>query len=252
MQTTTVHKPKPRATSSSMEPVSPKRFIQAVFWWFLRLHSYWVLALGRLLYRLEIQGREHLPSKGPLLVVCRHSSRIEVFAVALFCIALREFYGLAAGPVMANNRLFLWLSRELGMTPSFKERGVSASGLLYVCKLLQQGKIIVMAADGEVPWDGRPQRLRPGAAWLALRTGTPLVAVRLLGGYDVWPRWASRPHLTGKLTIKIGQQFSLGDAPCKRITEAMIQRANERLMAELEALSPRQGFHMQDRAREHA
>jgi 1-acyl-sn-glycerol-3-phosphate acyltransferase len=239
MQTTTVHEPKQMAASPSMELMPPKRFTRAVFWWFLRLNSHWVLALGRLLYHLEIQGREHLPSKGPLLVVCRHNSRIEIFMVALFCVTLREFYGLAAGPVMVNSRLFKWLSQELGVAPSFKERGLSASGLLYVYKLLQQGKIIVMAADGEVPWDGRPQPLRPGAAWLALRTGTPLVAVRLIGGYDVWPRWASRPHLVGKLTIKIGERFSLGEAPCERITEAMIQRANERLTTELEALSHR-------------
>lgn len=233
---TTSHKPKPMV-SPPPQPMSPSCFVGAFLWWLLRLHSHWVLALGRLLYDLEIQGREHLPMQGPLLVVCRHSSRIEIFVVALFCVALKEFYGLAAGPVMVNNRLFRWLSRELGMMPGFKERGLSASSLLYVYKLLQQGKIIVMAADGEVPWDGRPQPLRSGAAWLALRTGTPLVAVRLHGGYDVWPRWASRPHLTGKLTIKIGKEFCLADEPCERITQTMIERANERLMAELEALS---------------
>jgi 1-acyl-sn-glycerol-3-phosphate acyltransferase len=220
-----------------LEDRAVEPLLKIFLWWFLRLNSQWVLALGRLLYKLEISGRESLPTTGPLILVCRHSSRIESVGLAFFCSLLKEFHGLAAGPVIVNSRLFARLSRTLGILPAFKERGLSGVPLIETLKLLRQGGILIMAADGEVPWDGRLQPLRPGAAWLALRSHAPVVATMLHGAYDIWPRWASRPHLTGKLVLKIGKPFYLADGPCQRVTSEMIAAANQCLMAELEALS---------------
>jgi 1-acyl-sn-glycerol-3-phosphate acyltransferase len=214
-----------------------QRLVHIALWRFLRLHSRWVLKAGRWLYGLEIQGGEHVPTQGPLIVVVRHSSRIEVFMAAFLCAVLREFSGVAAGPVILNSRLLSWLSRELGLLPGHKGRGFAMAALLEAHKRLQDGQAIVMAADGEVPWDGRPQPLQPGAAWLALRAHAPVVPGVLQGAYDIWPRWASRPRLTGKLRLKIGSPFYLGEAPCERVTAEMLAAANRRLQAAFEALT---------------
>jgi 1-acyl-sn-glycerol-3-phosphate acyltransferase len=214
-----------------------ERYFKGLAWSWLRLNSRWVLALGRFMYGLEIYGGARLPTRGPLIVVARHSSRIEIFMAAFLCLAVREFAGVAAGPVILNNRLFTWLSRRLGMLPGFKDRGLSAASLMESLKLLQAGKVVVMVADGEVPWDGRPQPLRSGAAWLALRSHTPIVVSKLQGAYDIWPRWAAKPHLTGKLVLRVGEPFYLSDAPCRRVTSGMLYEANCRLLAELDALS---------------
>jgi len=195
------------------------------------------MALGRLLYDLEIHGHEHLPTKGPLIIVGRHGTRLGLFTAAFFCSALKQVHGLAAPPAIVNNRVFAWLSRQLGMLPAFKEGGLSAPSLMGIYSLLSQGHIVFMGADGEPSWDGRFQPLRPGAAWLALRTSAPVVVLWVQGDYDIWPRWASRPHLTGKLVLKIGKPFYLCDAPCTRVTDQMLQEANQRLMAELERLA---------------
>lgn len=215
----------------------------AFLWLLLRLNSRWVLTLGRFLYNLEVCGSESLPREGPLIVVARQSSRIEIFLAAFLCSVLKEFCGLAAGPAIVRGRLFTRLSRELDMLPAFKERGLSASSLLEAYTRLQGRKIVAIGADGEVPWDGRIQPLRPGTSWLALRTRAPLVAVTLQGAYDIWPRWASRPHLTGKLVLKIGQPFYLCDAPYNRVTKSMLHQANQRLVAELERLADRSTLH---------
>src|SRR5262245_29026931 len=54
------------------------------------------LAVGRVLYGLEIRGREHLPSTGPLIVVGRHLSRVDFFGSLFFASLFEETYGLAA------------------------------------------------------------------------------------------------------------------------------------------------------------
>jgi 1-acyl-sn-glycerol-3-phosphate acyltransferase len=222
-----------------------RRFLRSLLWGFLRVNSRWLLVLGHLLYQLEVVGQDNLPAKGPFLLVGRHSSRLEIFGLAYFCCVLREFYGLAAGPALVNRRSFGVLSRALGALPAFKEKGLAAAPLLEACKLLSKGEILVLGAD-ELPWDGRPQPLRPGAAWLALRTHAPVIVFLLKGSYDIWPRWASLPHLTGKLVLKIGAPFYLCDAPCTRVTEPMLQDANRRIRAELERLAD--GYMLRSRA----
>jgi 1-acyl-sn-glycerol-3-phosphate acyltransferase len=213
-----------------------RRFLRSLLWSGLWANSLWLLLVGRLLYKLEIDGRRNLPSEGPVLIVGRHNSRIEIFGLAYLCYALGEFYGLAAGPALINGRWFRALSRVLGALPTFKERGLAAAPLLEAYKLLSKGEIVGLGAD-ELPWDGRSQPLRPGAAWLALRTHAPVVVFVLKGSYDIWPRWASRPHLRGKLVLKIGKPFYLGDAPSNRVTHNMLRQATYRIEEELGKLS---------------
>ena len=211
--------------------------MRAFLWWCLRVSSRWVLLWGRLFYRLEIHGQEHLTSEGPLIVITRPNGRVMVFMAAFCYLALRGFYGLAGGHAIVNNRLFTWLGRELGLLPGFKGASLSGMPLMELYRLLQQGKILLLTVAKELPWDGRLQLLAPGGAWLALRVHAPVVMLAVQGDYDIWPRWASRPHLTGKLVLKIGKPFYLCDAPCNRVTAAMLQEANQRVVAELERLA---------------
>jgi 1-acyl-sn-glycerol-3-phosphate acyltransferase len=221
------------------------RLQQAVLWW-----SFWTLcrgvaALGRLLYGLEVYGMEHLPPQGPWIFLGRRISRIDfVGAAFLLCDrgihkALRqgELSGLTGLMVICNSRLLAWGARELGILPATKGKSLSVGALWKAYQLLRQGRIIVNADEGEVPWDGRLQPLRSGVAWLALRTHAPIVIGMLQGGYDIWPRWASHPRLTGKLILKIGKPFYLWDGRCDRVTEEMLQAANQRILAELQRLS---------------
>jgi 1-acyl-sn-glycerol-3-phosphate acyltransferase len=217
--------------------MSWQRFRRAALWWVFRILGRSVGMAGHFLYGLEAQGLEHLPSRGPAVILGRRISRVDFFAVAFLAPIIGEFSGMTGAMVMCNNRLSARLGRELGILPTLKGKGLSAASLLEAYKLLQQGKIIVMPDEGEVPWDGRLQSLKGGAAWLALRTCSPVIVAVMEGGYDIWPRWARQPALTGKLRFKVGKPFYLADAPCQRVTGEQLRDANGALLAEIEALS---------------
>jgi 1-acyl-sn-glycerol-3-phosphate acyltransferase len=214
-----------------------QRFRRAAIWWGFRTLSRGLGMVGRLLYGLEAQGLEHLPSRGPAVIVGRRISRVDFFAVAFLVRIIGEFSGMTGAIVICNNRLIARLGRELGILPTLKGKGLSAAPLLEAYKLLQQGNIIVLPDEGEVPWDGHLQPLKGGAAWLALRTRSPVIVAVMEGGYDIWPRWASRPALTGKLRFKVGKPFYLSDAPYQRVSGQQLRDANGALLAEIEALS---------------
>lgn len=211
---------------------------RAALWRCVRCISRCVLVLGRFLYGLEIHGREHLPAKGPFIVTGNHSSRVDFFAVAVFGSVMREIPVVLSGvPAITNNRLLVWLCRELDILPKFRAEGLSAASLIQAYNMLKQGKILGLGGiDGEWSWDGRLQPLRPGPAWLALRTGAPIILAVMQGGYDIWPRWARRPHLTGKLIIRISRPLYLGEAPVERVTEEMLGEANLRILAEMQTV----------------
>jgi 1-acyl-sn-glycerol-3-phosphate acyltransferase len=164
---------------------------------------------------------------------------MDFFCTAYLFSAVEEFYGLTSALAVANNRCLARLGRKLAVLPAFKVRGLSAGSLFEAYKLLQQGKIFFTGPEGEIAWDGRLQPLRPGAAWLALRARAPLVVMVLAGGYDICPRWARRPHVTGRLVLRVGKPFYLCDAPHQRVTEEMLHDANLKIRAEMEALSAR-------------
>lgn len=208
-----------------------------MLWWGFHCLLRGIAYLGREFYGLEAQGLEHLPRHGPLIILGRRISRVDFIAGALVATVLEEFSGLTAAIGLSNSRLIAWIARQLGILATLKGKSFSAASLLEAYKLLLQGKILILPDEGEVPWDGRLQPLRSGVAWLALRTQAPIVLVVVQGGYDIWPRWARRPHLTGKLVLKVGKPFRLCDAPCKRVTDGMLQEANKQLMHRLKELS---------------
>ncbi|MBI3824885.1 MAG: 1-acyl-sn-glycerol-3-phosphate acyltransferase [Candidatus Rokubacteria bacterium] len=211
---------------------------RAVLWWGFRALCRTVAGLGRALYGLEAEGLEHLPRTGPLVVVCRRISRVDFFAPALFCTLVRgEFSGITSAMAVSNSRLLASAAESMGILANLKGAGLSAMPLLTAYKMLKQGKILLLADEGEVPWDGRLQPLRAGAAWLALRTHAPVVAGMVHGGYDAWPRWARGPRRGAKLTMRFSEPFHLADRAWDRVTPAMIEAGNRRLVEELATLS---------------
>ena len=87
-------------------------------------------------------------------------------------------------------------------------------------------------------WDGQLQHpLAPGTAWLALRGHVPVVPLVSKGGYDIMPRWARLPKLTGRVTIRAGEPFYVCDEPLKRVSDEDVAAASQRIYDAMLALS---------------
>jgi 1-acyl-sn-glycerol-3-phosphate acyltransferase len=217
--------------------MSLRRLRKVILRWGFRALCLVVTAIGRLLYSLEAHGFEHIPAQGPSVIVARRISRVDFFGAVRLFLTLGDFSGMTGALALCNNRCIANLGRELGLLPTLKGKSLSVGPLLQAYQYLKEGKIIIMADEGEVPWDGHLQLLRSGAAWLALRAHVPVVPMVIHGGYDIWPRWARWPRLTGKLVVRIGNPFYLNETPAVRVTDEMLQQANHRLLAEIEVLS---------------
>jgi 1-acyl-sn-glycerol-3-phosphate acyltransferase len=208
-------------------PNGGDRLIRAAFALGCRL----ALLLCRLAYGLRISGSENIPTTGPCIFLGNHPSSLEVIVI----FHLRQYrpdlvvYGFG-GPA----RHFR-LSRTKGIPPT-RGRGRPAPALWTALKVLERGSAISIAPEGERSWDGRLQPFLPGTAWLALRSGAPIVVCVLTGGYAIWPRWAQIPRLTGRLEMRIGKPFSVPVAGNGKVTGAMIEHVNRRIAEEIRTM----------------
>ena len=150
--------------------------------------------------RLRVEGLEHVPADGRVLLASTHQSHADSLAIGVAVPRPVRFLGdarLLAWPVVGP------ALPRLGMVPLQRGSGDrDALGLLG--SLLEQDSAVAVYPEGSRSRDGRVHRLRSGVARLAAATATPVVPVAVAGIYDVWPI-GSRPRLRGgRVTVRFG------------------------------------------------
>ncbi len=154
-----------------------------------------------LLTRLEINGAENLPENGPLLVVGNHFSFIDPVAFVRLAPWPVEFVGGAFtphAPLWTRIIPFLWGYHKL-------YRGTGARDALRAAEdILKRGGILgIFPEAGNWATVLRPPR--PGTAYLAARTGAPILPVGLDGLTEVFPSLLRGRR--AKVTVNIGRLF---------------------------------------------
>ena len=160
-----------------------------------------IYILFDLLSDLEISGREHLPAGGPLLVAANHFSFIDPALVVRVTPWPLEVIGGAQLPYAPFDGT--WILKLWGYFPT--HRGTcSRTALRSAEAVLAQGGVVGIAPEGGA-WATVLRPARPGAAFLATRTGARILPVGIDGATDVFPslRNGRRAHVT----VRIGELF---------------------------------------------
>jgi 1-acyl-sn-glycerol-3-phosphate acyltransferase len=202
------------------------------------------LALGALT-RLEILGRENLPPGGPLILVANHFSFIDPLAMIRSTPWPLEFL---AGAHMPNApAVVTWIPKVWGVFPVHRG-SVSRSALRAAERVLAQNGVLGIFPEGG-NWATVLRPARPGAAYLAARSGAPILPIGIDGLVDVFPRL--RRGGRAKVTIRIGQQFGPfqvnGSGQERR---EQLDAIGHRMMRKIAALIPeeRRGHYSDDPA----
>ena len=207
-----------------------------VFW---KFYVIW----ARIFWRLKIEGIENIPKEGGLVIVFNHIAPVIDGITGGLAMQTRNdvaVFGGAALPrpgILAKFTTARESINETSLLSAVKAQGLSGIELFKALKILNNGRAVALAAEGEISWDGQLQYpLAPGAAWMALRANVPVVACCSIGGYDVMPRWAKLPKLFGKVTIRVGKPFYVRDEPITQLTEELLTEANDRIFNEMAAV----------------
>lgn len=182
------------------------------------------------LLRLRVSGREHVPAHGPLIVVCNHISHFD----ALLLVALLPW------PIefMAVTDLWQvpvtgWFIRLYGAIPLRRGEGDRAA-LRAALDVLARGGVLGIAPEGYIVPGAALVRPQPGAAYLALRSGAPLLPVGIAGTERALEN-LKRGRRT-EVTVRIGAPFML--SPVEGPRRERLRRASDEIMEHIAALLP--------------
>ena len=164
----------PASAPSSHEPSEPSdRMYRA-------LHAV-VPPVARALWRPRVEGLEHLPATGGVLLASNHLSFID--SVVIPVVVPRKVVFLAksdyfTGPGLRGAARRAWFE-GLGMLPVDRDDPRSAIGSLDTAlEVLGRGEAFGLYPEGSRSRDGRLYRGRTGVGHLALTAGVPVVPVR--------------------------------------------------------------------------
>ena len=189
--------------------------------------------LLRLLTHWEVHGQGNLPAAGPLLVVFNHLAHLDGSLVIASMPWEMEAIGLSDlwdVPVVGQ------LLRLYGVIQVHRDE-YDRPVLQRVLEVLAQGKILGLAPEARQSPTLSLEQGRKGAAYLALRSGAPLLPVGITGTETVYSalRHGQRPFLT----VRIGALFRLA-GPLARGAErrAQLEAGREEIMRHIAALLP--------------
>ncbi|QWK22222.1 lysophospholipid acyltransferase family protein [Thermus antranikianii] len=158
-----------------MESHRPDPLYQAL-WYLVRL-------LLHLLFGFRAEGEENVPREGPVILAANHLSVLDPIVIGA---GIRR-------PVsfLARSELFRlpFLSRLLPRLYAIPvERGQSdLSAIKGAIRALERGMAFGIFPEGTRSRTGKLQPFKTGVAAIALRTGSPVVPVAVVGTDQAWP-----------------------------------------------------------------
>ena len=162
-------------------------------------------------FRWQIIGAERIPSNGAVILASNHASYLDPPLIG--SAASREIFYLARESLFRFPVVGRFL-RSVNALP-VDRKGRSPKGLKAILDCLAAGGAVLLFPEGTRTKDGAMQTAQPGVGLAAVRSGAPVVPVRLYGAYKAWNRKMRfpRPH---PITVVFGMPLRFASNPRTR------------------------------------
>jgi len=185
--------------------------------------------------RFDFSGLEHIPARGPVILVSNHRSYFDVAPLAIIAARLGRPVRFLGKQEIFDVPVLGWVARSLGGIPVERGSG-SQSPMIEAEAALRAGEVVIILPEGTIPrgeaFFDPVLRGKTGAARLAASTGAPVVPIGLSGTEAVWPRSSKVPNMIGwrPVTARVGAPVRLAGDDAVSDTAA--------IMAAISALLP--------------
>jgi len=173
--------------------------------------TYWLVKavltpVLRFFYRVKVEGLEHLPAEGPVILASNHVS----FCDSIFLpMVLKRRVTFVAKAEYFEDPKTAWFFRAVGQIPIRRDGGSASSGALAAARgVLDAGGVFGIYPEGTRSPDGRLYRGHTGVARLALQCRAPIVPVAMIGTREAQPIGQAMPNLFVPITIRLGRPLT--------------------------------------------
>jgi 1-acyl-sn-glycerol-3-phosphate acyltransferase len=188
--------------------------------------------LAKPYFRLEIRGREHVPTHGPFVLAPVHRSNLDFIVVSALTRTRMRYMG------KASIWKWRWGGKFVSMLGAFPvHRGSADRDALRTClAVIENGEPLVMFPEGTRRSGPVVEDLFDGPAYIAARTGVPLVPVGIGGSDKAMPVGSNfiRPH---RIVLVVGEPIAPppGDGS-GRVRRRVVRELTERVRVSVQAL----------------
>jgi 1-acyl-sn-glycerol-3-phosphate acyltransferase len=160
-----------------------------------------------LLGRPKVEGLEHVPQSGAVILASNHLAVADSFYLPL--VVSRRITFLAKAEYFTGTGIKGWFTRWFytvaGQVPIDRTDADSAQSALDTAeRIINEGKLLGMYPEGTRSPDGRLYKGKTGLARLALQTGVPVIPVAMIGTDVVNPP-GSKTWRFGRVQVKFGK-----------------------------------------------
>lgn len=209
--------------------------------------------LVRAVYRPQVEGVEHVPADGPVLLAANHRAALDTGVITFTTPRQVRFLGKAeyftgTGP---KGRFIAKSLDALGYIPV--ERGNASAGLAALeagRRVLESGGTFAIYPEGTRSLDGRLYRGHTGVAALALSTGAKVVPVALFGTERIQPGGAKIPRVC-PIRVKFGEPLDFSRYEGQDSSSAIRRSVTDEIMYSILELSGQEyvdSYHKRPRA----
>jgi 1-acyl-sn-glycerol-3-phosphate acyltransferase len=186
-----------------------------------------------LLLRAEVRGLENFPKRGPAVIVFNHLGDTD--AVLMLAALPLNSPAEGIGKIELNDHWFVGpIFRAYGII--WVHRGQpDRRAIRAALDALAEGRLVALAPEGRQSLIGGLEEGNEGAAFLALKSGAPIVPIAMTGTdnknvYDHLRKWKR-----ASVTLEVGKPFHLQERETRQKT---IQEGTRQIMETLASLLP--------------
>lgn len=175
----------------------------------------------------KVEGLEHLPAEGSVIVAANHVSNWDPIMIAMALNRPVHFMGKAE---LFNNKI---LGKLLTAVNAFQVKRGSADrqAIRHALKILEEGKVLGIFPEGTRNKAGQEIKAQTGIAFIALRSGAIIVPVACIGTNRNFPLGWFRP-----LIVSVGEPISLENYKDSKINSASLEQLSNEVFDKINTL----------------
>jgi 1-acyl-sn-glycerol-3-phosphate acyltransferase len=191
-------------------------------------------------YRLQTQGRHHIPRTGSCVFVANHSSHLDIFVLASQLPQIRRATAvpLAAADFFFRSPVLSSLSRGLLNAVPFRRDAGHRHELSYLRnELMRTGSdwSYLLFPEGTRTRNGCLSEFRSGIGALVAGSTVPVVPCHISGTFFALPADKKLPRPQGRLSVRFGAPRQFPELPNRR---SGWDHVAEELRDQVEKLAP--------------
>ncbi len=184
------------------------------------------------LTRWQVEGKENVPRKGPLIIVANHMTYVDP---PLLGASVPRRITFMAKQELFRPSLMGIVVRAYGAFPIRRDK-LDREALRQAFGLLNKGQVLGMFPEGKRSFPYHLQEMQPGTAFIAARSGVPIIPVGISGSEQVKGLGfiLHRPHIT----VRIGRSFTLPSGENNRLNRPGLSQHSSLIMKRIAELLP--------------